>query len=70
MAGVEKNGDYDTIPAKVVYRSFTDWHEANETGKPISQVAFGKRMKSMGMGSEKIGGNRVYVDLDIFQSGL
>ena len=28
-------------------------------------VAFGKRMKSKGMGSEKIGGNRVYVGIDI-----
>ena len=65
MAGVEKNGGYDTTPAKIVYRFFTDWHDENETGKPISQIAFGKRMKSMGMGSEKIGGKRVYVGLDI-----
>jgi hypothetical protein len=28
-------------------------------------LAFGKRMKSKGMGSEKIGGNRVYVGIDI-----
>ena len=65
MTGVEKNGSYDTTSAKVVYEIFTDWHDENETGKPISQVAFGKRMKSMGMGSDKIGGNRVYVGLNI-----
>jgi len=27
-------------------------------------LAFGKRMKSKGMGSEKIGGNRVYVGFE------
>ena len=70
MAGVTKNGGYNTTTAKVVYKSFTDWHEANESGKPVSQIIFGKRMKSMGMGSEKIGGNKVYVGLDIGQSGL
>ena len=65
MAGVEKNGDYDTIPASVVYRSFTDWHDANESGKPVSNTMFGRRMKALGMGSEKIGGNKVYVGLEI-----
>jgi phage/plasmid-associated DNA primase len=65
MAGVEKNGDYDTIPASVVYRLFTDWHDANESGKPVSNTMFGRRMKALGMGSEKIGGNKVYVGLEI-----
>jgi len=65
MADVEKNGGYDTIPASVVYRSFTDWHDANESGKPVSNTMFGRRMKALGMGSEKIGGNKVYVGLEI-----
>ena len=63
MAGVEKNGGYETTPAKVIYQRYMDWHDENESGKPISQIAFGKRMKSMDMGSEKIGGKRVYVGL-------
>jgi putative DNA primase/helicase len=65
MTGVEKNGGYGTTPAKIVYQQYKAWHEANESGKPVTQIALGKRMKSMGMGSEKIGGNRVYVGLDI-----
>jgi putative DNA primase/helicase len=65
MADVKQNGGYDTTPAKAVYKLFTVWHDENENGKPISQIAFGKRMKSMDIGSEKIGGNRVYVGLDI-----
>jgi len=63
MAGVVKNGGYETTPAKVIYQRYMDWHDENESGKPISQIAFGKRMKSMDMGSEKIGGKRVYVGL-------
>ena len=65
MTGVEKNGGYGTTPAKIVYQQYKAWHEVNESGKPVTQIALGKRMKSMGMGSEKIGGNRVYVGLDI-----
>jgi len=65
MADVKQNGGYDTIPAKVVYRSFTDWHDENESGKPVSNTMFGRRMKALGMGSEKIGGNKVYVGLEI-----
>ena len=70
MAGVEKNDSYDTITAKVVYRSFTDWHDENESGKPISQIAFGKRMKALGMGSEKIDGTRKYLGLELTNAGL
>ena len=65
MAGVTKNGNYDTISAKQLYKLFKDWFDNNESGKPLSQIAFGKGMKSRGMGSEKIGGNRVYVGIDI-----
>ena len=65
MAGVTKNGNYDTISAKQLYKSFKNWFDNNESGKPLSQIAFGKGMKSRGMGSEKIGGNRVYVGIDI-----
>jgi putative DNA primase/helicase len=65
MAGVTKNGNYDTISAKQLYKLFKDWFDNNESGKPLSQLAFGKGMKSRGMGSEKIGGNRVYVGIDI-----
>ena len=62
--GVEKNGSYDSTPAKVVYHYYMDWHEKNASGKPVPQITFGKRMKSIGMESEKIGGNRVYVGID------
>jgi len=65
MAGITKNGNYDTIPANQLYNLFKIWFENNENGKPLSQIAFGKGMKSRGMGSEKIGGNRVYVGIDI-----
>ncbi|MBT6940138.1 MAG: hypothetical protein HN994_07075 [Candidatus Marinimicrobia bacterium] len=65
MADVKRNDSYDTISAKQLYQSFKDWFEKNETGKPISQIAFGKGMKSKGMGSEKISGNRFYVGIEI-----
>ena len=65
MAGVKKNDNYETIPALQLYESFCNWFDKNETGNPIKKIAFGKRMKSMGMGSEKISGKRVYVGIQI-----
>ena len=65
MAGVKKNDNYETIPALQLYESFCNWFDKNETGNPIKKIAFGKRMKSMGMGSEKISGKRVYVGIEI-----
>ena len=64
---VVKNGTYESKPAKIVYQTYVDWHNENASGKPVSATMFGKRMKVLGIGSEKISGKRVYVGIDLHE---
>ena len=66
---VVKNGNSEYTPAKIIFSRYKEWHENNGIGKPISPQTFGKRMKSLGMGSEKIGGTRKYIGLKISNEG-
>ena len=66
-ANVVKNGTYGSKPAKIVYQTYVDWHNENESGRPVSATMFGKRMKVFGIGSEKISGKRVYVGIDLHE---
>ncbi|MCS5661543.1 MAG: phage/plasmid primase, P4 family, partial [Dehalococcoidia bacterium] len=66
---VIENGGYEQTSAKIVFTRYKEWHEHNAIGRPISPQAFGKRMKALGMGSEKIGGIRKYLGLELTNSG-
>jgi putative DNA primase/helicase len=57
---------YDVlISAKEMYESYKEWHEGNSDGKPISHNMFGRRMKALGHSSDKIGGRKVYIGLEL-----
>jgi len=59
-------GGYDiSITAKRLYGEYKRWHEDNADGKPFSIQAFGKRMNQLGHKSEKIGGIKKYLGLEV-----
>lgn len=53
------------ITAKSLYQYFENWHNENYSGKPISQIMFGKRMGTIGHKSEKIGGKMKYIGIKV-----
>lgn len=55
----------DVVTAKYLYQCFSKWYDENYAGKPISQIMFGKRMRTIGHKSEKIGGAKKYIGIKI-----
>ena len=49
----------------LLYQYFENWHNENYSGKPISQIMFGKRMGVIGHKSDKIGGKKKYIGIKI-----
>jgi len=48
-----------------MHERYKEWHGENEEGKPLSIHAFGKRMNRLGYISEKIGGVKKYLGLEV-----
>lgn len=55
----------EIITAKYLYQCFAKWYDENYSGKPISQIMFGKRMGTIGHKSEKIGGVKKYIGIKV-----
>ena len=55
------------IPAKQLYLHFIEWHDDNYSEKPMSQQMFGRRIKVLGHGSEKIGSSRKYLGIKLIR---
>lgn len=55
----------NVVTAKYLYQCFAKWYDENYSGKPISQIMFGKRMGTIGHKSEKIGGVKKYIGIKV-----
>lgn len=55
----------DVITAKYLYQCFSKWYDENYSGRPITQIMFGKRMHQIGHTSVKIGGVKKYLNIKI-----
>ena len=53
------------LKASELYLKFCEWWEKEQSGKPISQNKFGRRVAGKGFKREKIGGYKYYTGMKL-----